>query len=228
MTLFSVVIPAFNAEAYLREAIDSVLSQNAGSLEILVVDDGSTDQTAAIAASYASAVVCISQSNQGIAAARNTAIRQAKGEFLCFLDADDLWLEDKLRKQVELLKTNPQIDAVYGHVVQFVSPELASVLPPISGEKMPGYVAGTLLLRRETFLKVGYYATHYVVGEAIEWHGRLALSGAKIHLMEDVLLKRRIHQNNTGVRQRQERRDYVLCLKKLLDDKRRLSGANLS
>ena len=100
--LVSCIIPVFNGELYLREALESVFEQTYRTTEVVVVDDGSTDETPNIAASFQSRVTYIRQDNQGPATARNTAIRAARGEFIAFLDCDDLWEPEKLadRKSV--------------------------------------------------------------------------------------------------------------------------------
>lgn len=105
----SVVIPAYNIEAYLVRAIDSVLAQTQPPEEIIVVDDGSTDQTAAVAQRYGSQVRYIYQENAGLSAARNTGIRNANSVWIALLDGDDEWLSDKLRLQIDLLKRNPHL-----------------------------------------------------------------------------------------------------------------------
>jgi glycosyltransferase involved in cell wall biosynthesis len=106
----SVVIPCYNGAKYLREALDSVLAQTLPPLEVIVVDDGSTDDSAAIAESFGPPVRVIRQSNQGESVARNRAIGEAKGEWVAFLDADDLWLPEKLAEQAKLM--TPSIGAV--------------------------------------------------------------------------------------------------------------------
>lgn len=98
-TAISVIIPAYNAAAFLRNAIESALRQTLPALEILVVDDGSRDETGRIAASYGAPVRCLRRENGGLSAARNTGIEAAQGEWLAFLDADDLWPEDHLASQ---------------------------------------------------------------------------------------------------------------------------------
>jgi glycosyltransferase involved in cell wall biosynthesis len=105
----SVVIPAFNAAWCVGKAIESVLSQDCEDREIIVVDDGSTDDTAAVLARYAGAIRVIAQANGGMSNARNAGIRAARGEFLAFLDSDDWWLPGKLSRQVELLRTRPDL-----------------------------------------------------------------------------------------------------------------------
>jgi glycosyltransferase involved in cell wall biosynthesis len=105
----AVVIPAYNAAGYIRRAIDSVLAQTRRPDEIIVVDDGSTDDTATVVQSYGSGVKLIRQANAGASAARNTGINAATSEWIAFLDGDDEWLPNKLQLQTELLERNRQL-----------------------------------------------------------------------------------------------------------------------
>jgi len=110
------IIPAYNGEAFIADAIESVLAQTYPVSEIVVVDDGSTDQTAGVVERYASrGVRCIRQANLGPTAARNRGIAETKGELLAFLDCDDIWLPEKTALQVEYLTANPQVGLVAGH-----------------------------------------------------------------------------------------------------------------
>ena len=111
--LVSVLIPVFNGERYVRQAIDSALGQTYPPHEIIVVDDGSTDSSRAIAESYGGKVVCIAQPNQGPSAARNRLIEASSGDWIAFLDCDDYWFPDKLEKQVAAVKQNPPADLIY-------------------------------------------------------------------------------------------------------------------
>ena len=111
--MISVVTPAFNAAPYLGQAIDSVLAQSTGDLELIVVDDGSTDETARVAAARGSRVRYIYQSNQGVAAARNRGLDACRGDLVGFLDADDTWMPDKVKKQLEALTAAPQARMCY-------------------------------------------------------------------------------------------------------------------
>jgi glycosyltransferase involved in cell wall biosynthesis len=112
--MISVIIPTYNSARYLKEAIDSVLAQNIQSLEIIVVDDGSTDETEQAVASYAELkkIVYLKKNNGGPASARNFGIKNSTGEFIAFLDADDIWNPDKLAKQMTLFK-DPRVGLVY-------------------------------------------------------------------------------------------------------------------
>lgn len=114
-SLISVVCAVHNGERYVAEAIDGVLAQAGVELELIVVDDGSTDGTADILAAAAQdpRVTVVSQANRGVAAARNAGMARARGEFIAFIDADDVWLADKLRRQLELFRKGPSLAIVF-------------------------------------------------------------------------------------------------------------------
>src|SRR5256714_4033410 len=122
----SVMIGVYNGPPYLPEAIESVLAQTHPASELIVVDDGSEDESGAIAESYGPPVRCIRQENGGMAAARNTAVREATGDYFAFLDADDRFRPDKLERQLAAFEDDPKLDIVYGYVTEFVSPELGA------------------------------------------------------------------------------------------------------
>jgi glycosyltransferase involved in cell wall biosynthesis len=109
----SVIIPAYNYARYLREAIDSVFAQTYPALEVIVVDDGSTDDTPAVLAAYGDRIRAIRQQNQGVSAARNTGISAARGEYVAFLDADDLWQPAKLEAQMARFDADPSLGLVH-------------------------------------------------------------------------------------------------------------------
>jgi glycosyltransferase involved in cell wall biosynthesis len=115
----SIIIPAYNADQYIRTALESVLAQSYRDYEVIVVDDGSTDDTKATVHAVGGPIHYIYQSNQGASAARNTGIRAVKGELLCFLDADDSWTPDKLRTQVEFMERNSEVGLVFSDEEEF-------------------------------------------------------------------------------------------------------------
>ncbi len=224
--LVSVIIPVYNCERYLAEALESVFSQTYSPCEVIVVDDGSTDGSAEVARSFASQATLCTQPHSGAAAARNKGIELSQGSLLAFLDADDQWVEDKLIRQLAVLDGRPTVDMVFGHVVHFHSPDLdsyarARVKCPPQAE--PGLVPGTMLIRRQAFERVGPFATGWRVGEFIDWHARAVDVGLKGVMLSQVLLRRRLHADNTGVRRRGARGDYARILKATLD-RRRQSG----
>jgi glycosyltransferase involved in cell wall biosynthesis len=116
MPRVSVVIPTYNCARFLGRTIDSALRQTYRDFEVILVDDGSTDETQALMASYGDGVRCIRQSNQGVSAARNLAIEHSDGEFIAYLDADDLWRPEKLARQVEYLDAHPACGFVHTEV----------------------------------------------------------------------------------------------------------------
>jgi glycosyltransferase involved in cell wall biosynthesis len=222
--LISAIIPVFNCERYLTAAIESVLRQSYRTVEIIVVDDGSTDRSGEVAESYGDAVTYVSGTHKGIAAARNTGIAAAQGAFFAFLDADDLWHEDKLVLQMKILDERPDLDLVYCHVLQFISPDIAEESARrirIPQEVMPGYVPATMLIRRRSFARVGPFGETWQIGEFIDWYLRAGEQGLKSLMMREVLLRRRIHDDNVGMRKLACRTDYVKILKSSLDRRRR-------
>jgi glycosyltransferase involved in cell wall biosynthesis len=116
--LVSVIIPAYNASAWITETISSVLEQDFNDYEIIVVNDGSTDETADVIASFGDKVKCIHKKNGGQASARNAGIKIAKGKYIAFLDSDDLWIKEKLKLQLELIKTS-DVKWVYSDAIAF-------------------------------------------------------------------------------------------------------------
>lgn len=134
--LVSVIIPAYNAEKYIRVAVESVLSQTYKNYEIIVVDDGSTDDTPQIVQQFGEAVRYVRQPNQGLSSARNTAIRKSSAEIIALLDADDLWEPNYLEIMIDLFERNPHMGGVYcGYQYinakgETVGRPIAKVVPP--------------------------------------------------------------------------------------------------
>jgi glycosyltransferase involved in cell wall biosynthesis len=224
-SLVSTIIPVYNAEEYLAAAIESILAQSYRPLEIIVVDDGSTDGSAAVARQFA-AVRYYHQSNMGQGAARNRGLELANGPYLAFLDADDLWAEDKLVKQMDVLAARPEVDMVLGHATQFRSPELASSdgrAAPHQEQALPCHLPGAMLIRRRAFDRVGPFDARLRVAEPVDWFARAREVGVRMVMLPDIVLKRRLHDDNLGVRERRSQLEYVRVLKRSLD-RRRAAG----
>jgi glycosyltransferase involved in cell wall biosynthesis len=221
--LISVIIPVFNGDKYLGEAIESILSQNDFRLEVIVVDDGSTDNTAKIVESFDSSVRYYYQMNAGPAAARNHGIKLTQGDFFAFLDADDLWTADKIKLQWNAFKEHPDLDMAFCHVQQFFSPDLAQSEKDridIPVEIMPGYHVGTMLIRRNSFFRVGLFREELRIGDTIDWYARSTELKLNSIMLPDILMKRRIHKTNLGISQRDQRIGYIHALKSALDRRR--------
>jgi len=137
----SVVIPTYNYGRYLREAIDSVLAQTYAPLEVIVVDDGSTDDTPEVLASYGDRIHAIRQQNGGVGSARNAGVAAARGEYIAFLDSDDIWLPEKLAKEIALFESDPELGLVHCGIERFDQSGPLSV--SLSG--MEGWIAPDLL-----------------------------------------------------------------------------------
>ena len=221
--LVSVIIPVYNCEKYLAEAIESVLDQTYQPLEIIVIDDGSTDGSAEVAKRFDTTVQYCFQVNSGTAAARNRGIELAKGDFFAFLDADDLWVEDKLTNQMAAFINNPNLDVVYGQVQQFISPELGENLKAklqVSPKLVPGHIPSALLIKRDSFFQVGLFETQWKLAEFASWQVRLTELGLQTMMLPELVAKRRLHETNKGIKQREYQTEYLQIMKASLDRRR--------
>lgn len=218
----SVVVPAHNAERYLGEALSSIFAQAVRPLEVIVVDDGSTDGTAEIAAAYEPQVRVIRQTNRGAGAARNAGIDAASGDLIAFLDADDLWTSGRLSTQLEAADS-ADVDLVFGHVEHFVSPELdeAEATRIFCPEgSAPGHLIGCMLGRAGTIRDVGPLREDLRVGEFLDWMSRCEDFGVRVSMVSETVLRRRLHSTNLGIRERAASGDYAVVLKAMLDRRR--------
>lgn len=219
----SVLIPAFNAERYLAEAIESVLAQVPADAEVVVVDDGSTDRTAEVADRFAPSVRVVRMPHGGITVAINAGMAEARAPIVASVDADDRWLPGKMEKQLGALAADSALDAVFGFVRQFASPDLSAADAArfaFSGEPMPGLIRGAMVIRRAAFDRVGPMDAGLTVGEFISWYARAVDAGLKMKMLPDLVYERRIHGANTVIRERDAQSDYLRIVKATLDRRR--------
>jgi glycosyltransferase involved in cell wall biosynthesis len=217
--LISVIIPVYNEERYLSEALDSVQKQSYSPIEIIVIDDSSVDNSATIAKSY-QMVKYFFQPKCGLSAALNKGLGIASGEFFTFLDADDTWEEHKLSLQMEALIKDPSLDAVFGHHRQFISRDVSQTI--IEDQRiLPAPFKGAMMIRRESFFRVGLFDTSLTIGDFIDWYKRAMEAGLNFLMLPDVVMRRRIHDDNSSVRDRHAEKDYVKIMKAALDRKRK-------
>lgn len=222
LPMLSVIIPAYNAEQYLKEAVDSVRNQNwNGACELIVADDGSTDRTAELAAQLGCRVV--SRSNSGAAAARNAGIRQAAGELFFFLDADDVLMPGSFSALFAPMEKDPALMAVFGTYIDFISPDLSGEEAEklrADGEERGGRLTGCALLKKEVFARVGLFDASLRTGETVEWMMRFRDAKEACLQTETLTLKRRLHRTNTGrVDPKGEMMSYAALLRKRMKKK---------
>jgi glycosyltransferase involved in cell wall biosynthesis len=221
----SVIIPVYNYDRYLGEAIESVLNQTYRHLEVIIVDDGSTDRSGEVAQSFAGrGVQYCRQVNAGIGPARNTGVELAQGDYVAFLDADDRWPVEKLERQLRAFESDPALEMVFGQALQLHNgPEWEAGVRnnnySVAG-MVPGMIAGTMLIKRAAFDRVGKFQGGLKVGEFIDWYARAVELKIRSLILPDLFLWRRIHDSNQGVRERQSVTDYARVLKAALDRKR--------
>ncbi len=195
--LVSVIVPVYNGAKFLPEAIDCVLAQRYPCVEIIVVDDGSTDDVADVVARLPVDVRLFRQDNAGPASARNRGIRDASGAYLAFLDVDDLWPADTLRVLAATLAADPALMVVHGHAQMMMLDPVSGAFRPEGNpaESFPYYI-GAGLYRREAFERVGLFDVAFRFGEDTDWYTRLRESGLRSERLPQVTLQVRRHGGN--------------------------------
>lgn len=212
-SLVSIIMPAYNAEKYIREAIQSVIDQTAKNWELLVINDGSTDNTAAIVSNYVkqdARIFLISQENKKLGAARNTGITAARGDWMAFLDADDLWTAEKLEKQLAVTTQHPSADVLFSKGYIFSDNiERCDEYPTISGgfdarqmyklEYEGNYIPVlSVLVKTALITKIGLQDENRYIHGCEDWDYwlRLAKNGAAFFGMDEYLFYYRRHATN--------------------------------
>lgn len=230
LTDISVVIPAYNSERFVAEAIESALGQSHPPVEVIVIDDGSTDGTADVVRSFSDRVQYHYQENGGIGRARNIGIELARCTFLSFLDSDDCWTENKLSLQLQEFNRDLELDMVFGQALQVVNGDAwENRHKDLSQSKMaPAIIPGGILVKRESFLRVGNFRSDTKVGEFIDWYARAIELGLKWRVTPDLVLWRRLHDSNTGIRERASVSDYARVLKASLDRRRAAQNQSIT
>lgn len=219
--LVSVIVPVYNGAAFLGEAVANILGQDYPALEIIVVDDGSTDAITEAVARLPVDVRFFRQPNAGAASARNRGIKDASGEFIAFLDVDDLWPPGNLGLLVERLARTPTLDVIHGHAQILVRDEASGVYEYFGnpGESFPYYI-GAGLYRRRAFERVGLFDTELRYAEDTDWFNRAGEVGLNIERLEMVTLHVRRHGANMTAGKSLAELNALRVFKKALDRKR--------
>jgi glycosyltransferase involved in cell wall biosynthesis len=197
-SLVSIVIPVYNAAAFLAETLESVFAQDHRAIEVILVDDGSTDRSLAIARGWAPSLRVLHQANAGPAAARNRGIELARGDYLAFIDADDRWPQGRLARQLAILKERPELDMVMG-LVEVEYPDQAprsAARFRAAGAHIAFFSFGAGLFRRRLFDRVGLLSEALRNTEDADWFMRAREIGASWLLENDLALIYRRHGAN--------------------------------
>jgi len=219
----SVIVPVFNGERYLAEALGSVMAQDYGPLELLVVDDGSTDRSIAVAGACPEAIV-LAKTHSGLAATLNHGVRHATGELLAFLDADDRWLPGKLSRQVGVLLGEPKPNMVFCLARQFRSETEPQGVREVYSAPQPAIAKVAMLIRSADFHRVGWFAEDRSVHDFMDWYIRAGAAGLRAETIPEVLVERRIHDSNVGrLDPGAQRRRYLTTLRAAVAQRRQLA-----
>lgn len=207
---FSVVIPAYNAARHIAEALTSVLAQTIDNYEIIVVNDGSPDtpQLEKQIEPFLNDIIYIKRPNGGPAAARNTGIVAARGEYIAFLDSDDQWVPTHLMKMMGTLERDPTLDLLYGDTVNFgdVPREGGTTMGANPSEGLATFeslvlckctvISSTVVARRQALIDAGLFDESFIQAEDFDLWARVAYSGGRIDYRKDIHARRRIHETN--------------------------------
>jgi len=227
----SVIIPSYNAAAYLPNAIDSALNQTVAPLEVIVVNDGSTDETAQVLERFRGRIVAINQENRGLSGARNRGIAAARGELIAFLDADDVWLPEKLEKQVACLGEHPRAGLVHTAALWW-DPKTAESRPRFIGDlhqvtgacyaeffALNRVTISSMVVRRECLGKVGNFDERIRRPTTQDYDLCFRIARYyELAFVDEPLVLYRLHPSNASKQLLPMWEDILYVLRKALDD----------
>jgi glycosyltransferase involved in cell wall biosynthesis len=220
--LASVIVPVYNGEPYLGAALQSIFEQDYHPFEVIVVDDGSVDGSADVAKSFGG-VRYIYQTNQGNAAALNAGIEAARGDFIAFLDADDLWASNKLSIEIDYLLKRPNIGFVIASMQNFLEPGTRRPPRLTRDLLLTDYAAlsvGTLVARKAVFERIGNFNTAHRYAKDVDWFIRAKEAGIHMAILPQTLLYRRLHGSNSSYQTEARTSDLLRVVKSGIDRKR--------
>jgi glycosyltransferase involved in cell wall biosynthesis len=216
---YSVIIPALNSAAYIGAAIGSVLRQSLSPHRVIVIDDGSTDETAAVVGGFGERVEALTQDNAGPGAATTRGMMLVDTPFMAFIDADDLWMENKAALQLSRLQADHGLDGLFAHGVLSWTAQ-----PPFSGlPTQPIWGRTSFMVRTERARSVGAMVDPPGRrGEMMDWINRARAMGLRFEMIADVLVVRRVHEGSLTYYRGSKDVGYLAVAKAALD--RRRSG----
>ncbi len=224
MSKVTIVIPAYNAEKTLAETINSVLNQSHEDWELLVIDDGSSDKTFEIACKYQKKhpekIFAIHQKNQGPSSARNNGLKKAKGDFIAFLDSDDIYLENRLKRVVELFQTNPNIDWITTDAflwypesdkkIRYYKKYHLPKKPTLDENLKRNFVFGLPIIKKEIVSKVGFQDPELTGVEDYDYWNRIFYNGFKLKIIKTPLC---LYRQTTNSLSKQNKKLELATLK---------------
>jgi len=227
--LITCIVPVHNGERFLAAALDSLFEQTYRAVEVVVVDDGSTDGTSRLLEQYADRVSVVTRPNGGPAAARNTGLAAVRGDWVAFLDSDDLWHPEKLTRQMRCFEARPELEMCISHTRNFWEAEARDEEVRLRAENSPytrdhpGFICQAWLLRMPVFEKVGLFNEALRTGEDTDWYARAKECGIEREILSDVLVYRRMHRDNISRTMSREERLEV-ALQGMMRRRRRAPG----
>lgn len=226
MTKVSVIIPAYNCEHYIKDTVESVLSQTYEDIELIIIDDGSTDRTREIVKRFGSKVEYVYQDkNVGPSATRNRGIEQAKGKYIAFLDHDDVWMPNKIEEQIKLLENNKDIALVYSNGCSInssgvqVSSTLFDIAKPHRGFAFEELIldnfipTSSVIVRKQILNEVGGFNERFLISQDFDLYLRIA-EDHEIDFVDALLFKRRIYPDSASNKKRKVLLDDVISITK--------------
>lgn len=216
--LISVIVPVFNGEKYIKETLQTILSQDYQEKEIIVVDDGSTDGSQEIIRSFAE-IKYIFQDNSGVPVARNRGIQEAVGEFIAFSDQDDLWKPYKLTEQIKYLMENPNTEFVISMrktvLEKGISPPSWLKKELLDSENID-HSPSSLLAKKSLFDKIGTFNSDLENASDVDWFFRARDAGIQKGVIQKVHYLKRIHEENQSYRVKELHQEYLKLIKQSL------------
>jgi glycosyltransferase involved in cell wall biosynthesis len=217
----SVVIPALDTGEYIGASIESVLGQTHPPLEVIVVVDGPESDTADVAGSFGDPVRLIRRERaEGPATARNRGIRAARADLIAFNDADDIWLPEKLERQVARFAENPALACSLTRLELFWEDEVGWEEQPVRtagrAESVPGYASITMLTTRTTFERVGLLDENRWHSDAVEWLVRVRDAGLEIEMIDEVLVRHRRRAGSLSRENERGSREFLALVRERL------------
>jgi glycosyltransferase involved in cell wall biosynthesis len=222
-SLIDIIIPVYNGAAFIAEAIASIQAQTFKNFEIMVVDDGSDDDTADIVVNLGKTdpnISLMKQEHLGVQSALNNAISRTKSQYIAFLDADDLWHPQKLEKQLSYITAN-NIEFCFCLMQEFQDSGTKGQIQTHKARTKPmkGFHKSAFLANRKVFDKYGLFDESVGIGDFVEWYSRVIRTQNSVGMVEEVLAYRRIHNTNTMLNA--DKNSFLHILKKHLDESRK-------